>query len=76
MVLFFIFMRSCFAHARSRIVGMYVYEQSSMHVLFNEGTSIYEVSVNLKEYYEIVDEARPLSGIFPTHADFFTKMHF
>ena len=26
----------------------------------------------LKEYYEIVDEARPLSGFFPTHADFFT----
>ena len=30
----------------------------------------------LKEYYEIVDEARPLSGFFPTHADFFTEMHF
>ena len=29
----------------------------------------------LKEYYEIVDEARPLSGFFPTHADFFTEMH-
>ena len=26
----------------------------------------------LKEYYEIVDEARPLSGFFLTHADFFT----
>ena len=30
----------------------------------------------LKEYYEIVDEARPLSGFFPTHADCFTEMHF
>ena len=30
----------------------------------------------LKEYYEIVDEARPLSRFFPTHADFFTEMHF
>ena len=30
----------------------------------------------LMEYYEIVDEARPLSGFFPTHADFFTEMHF
>ena len=30
----------------------------------------------LKEYYEIVDEARPLSGFFPTHADFLTEMHF
>ena len=30
----------------------------------------------LKEYYEIIDEARPLSGFFPTHADFFTEMHF
>ena len=29
-----------------------------------------------KEYYEIVDEARPLSGFFPTHADFFTEVHF
>ena len=27
----------------------------------------------LKEYYEIVDEARPLSGFFPTHADFFLR---
>ena len=30
----------------------------------------------LKEYFEIVAEARPLSGFFPTHADFFTEMHF
>ena len=29
----------------------------------------------LKEYSEIVDEARPLSGFFPTHANFFTEMH-
>ena len=29
----------------------------------------------LKEYYEIVGESRPLSGFFPTHADFFTEMH-
>ena len=28
-------------------------------------------SSKLKEYYEIVDEARPLSGFFPTHADLF-----
>ena len=36
-------------------------------------------SQDLKEYYEydyeIVDEARPLSGFFPTHADLFTEMH-
>ena len=32
--------------------------------------------VLLKEYYEIVDEARPLSEFFATHADFFTEMHF
>ena len=33
---------------------------------------------NLKgiAYYESVDEARPLSGFVPTHADFFTEMHF
>ena len=29
-----------------------------------------------KEYYEIVNEAHPLSGFFPTHADLFTEMHF
>ena len=29
----------------------------------------------LKEYYEIVDEARPLSVFFPTHADFLMEMH-
>ena len=32
--------------------------------------------IDLKGYYEIVDEARPLSGFFPTHADFFMEMHF
>ena len=31
---------------------------------------------SLKEYYEIVDEARPLSGFFPTHADFLQKCIF
>ena len=34
----------------------------------------------LKEYYESVNEARPLSGFFPTaadlRADLFTEMHF
>ena len=29
---------------------------------------------NLKEYNDIVNEARPLSGFFPTHADSFTEM--
>ena len=33
------------------------------------------VLLYLKEYYEIVDEARPLSGFFPTHADLFTEKH-
>ena len=27
----------------------------------------------LKEYHEIVGEARPRSGFFPTHADFLQK---
>ena len=31
---------------------------------------------HLKEYYEIVGESRPLSAFFPTHADYFTEMHF
>ena len=30
----------------------------------------------LKEYYEIVDESRPLSAFFTTHADFLTEIHF
>ena len=29
-----------------------------------------QAKIYLKEYYEIVDEARPLSGFVPTHADF------
>ena len=29
----------------------------------------------LKEYYEIVNEARPLSWFHPTDADCFTEMH-
>ena len=33
-------------------------------------------NTSLKEYYEIVNEARPLSGFFPTHADLFAEMHF
>ena len=41
----------------------------------NTQMNVYEHEY-LKEYYEIVDEARPLSGFFPTHADFFTEMHF
>ena len=32
--------------------------------------------LDLKEYYEIVGESRPLSVFFLTHADFFTEMHF
>ena len=36
----------------------------------------HQVNAQLKEYYEIVDEAHPLSGFFPTHAVFFTEMHF
>ena len=36
----------------------------------------FDIFIDLKEYYEIIDEARPLSGFYPTHADFFTEMHF
>ena len=33
-------------------------------------------AIGLKGIYdEIVDEARPLSGIVPTHADSFTEIH-
>ena len=42
-----------------------------------QGVSKKRRALWLEEYYEIVDEARPLSGFFPTHADFFfTEMHF
>ena len=30
----------------------------------------------LNEYYEIVNEARPLSGFFPIYAGLLTEMHF
>ena len=36
---------------------------------------VYKLMSNLKEYYEIVGESRPLSAYFPTHADLFTEMH-
>ena len=46
-----------------------------MSVLPGDGSSA--KSWDLKVYYEIVKEARPLSGFFfSTHADFFTEMHF
>ena len=46
-----------------------------MPLIFEEGIkTVWDI---LKEYYdETVDEARPLSGFFPKHADFFTEMHF
>ena len=34
------------------------------------GTFFPGLKVELKEYYEIVGESRPLSAFFPTHADF------
>ena len=34
------------------------------------------IYTDLKEYYEILDESRPLSAIFPTHADICIEMHF
>ena len=47
--------------------------------LFSCGCKGEEITLNvfnLKEYYEIVDESRPLSGFFPTHADFFYRKAF
>ena len=37
---------------------------------------VVDISRCFKEYNEIVDEARTLSGFFPTHADLITEMHF
>ena len=34
-----------------------------------------EETLVLKEYYEIVDEARPLSGFVPKHADFILQKY-
>ena len=31
------------------------------------------ILLSLKEYYDIVNEARPLSGIFPADSDFLLK---
>ena len=42
-------------------------------VRVNFADNLSEYANKLKEYYEIVDEARPLSGFFPTHANFFTE---
>ena len=39
----------------------------------HENSSRFSEEFILKEYYEIVDEARPLSGFFPAHADFFLQ---
>ena len=50
-------------------------DESGRNILQSAASCVF-CPVNLKEYYEIVDEARPLSGIFTTHADFFTEMHF
>ena len=49
-----------------------------------EGVSLIVICVSLycpvlpflKEYYEIVEKARPLSEFVPTHADVFTEIHF
>ena len=44
-----------------------------LHRILDLLQSLYK---SLKEYYEIVDESRPLSAFFPTHVDFFTEIHF
>ena len=51
---------------------IYLYQNVS------ETRSRWQMKVNycFKEYYEIVGESRPLSAFSPTHADFFTEMHF
>ena len=45
-------------------------------LLFRIHTIKFVIPKALKEYYEIVGESRPLSAFFPTHADFFTEIHF
>ena len=46
------------------------------NISFLNMISMLLTSFNLKEYYEIVGESRPLSAFFPKHVDFFTEMHF
>ena len=41
-------------------------------LIVNKYVSLWQV---LNNYHAIVDEARPLSGFFPTHADLFTEVH-
>ena len=40
---------------------------------FNYITILRYSNKKLKEYYEIVNEDRPLAGLFPTDADFLQK---
>ena len=42
-------------------------------ILIFQGTLFMFHLLLLKEYYEIVDEARPLLGFHPTHPDFLQK---
>ena len=42
----------------------------------SSSSSGFAESPSSNENYEIVDEARPLSGFYPHHADFSTEMHF
>ena len=44
-----------------------------MDIAFQVYNIQHKGELTLKEYYEIVDEARPVSGFFPTHADFLRK---
>ena len=55
--------------------SIYIYGRIYMHSGHDSSTGT-DIKSYLKEYYEIVDEARPLSGFLPTHADFFTEIHF
>ena len=50
------------------------YKDVIMKLFYQQEGEVFAKVIFLKEYYEIVNEAR--HDFFPTHADFFTEMHF
>ena len=70
--------QSSFRHKNNKFILFVMDVVPSNGILPMESHYIFLVAktVNLKEYYEIVGESRPLSAFSPKHADFFTEMNF
>ena len=58
-------------------VNVNVFNVITLKILTGATAALYWTEPKqLKEYYEIVGESRPLSAFFHKHADIFTEMHF